>query len=172
MNRLIQWTRYAIIIPILGLSLAALTFFVFGGVGLVVAIVSAAAAALGFGGGGGGEHLPFAIQIVEYVHQFLIGTVLIITALGFYQLFIAAVDVPEWLRVHSTEQLETALVGVAVVVIAVHFMTSVFTKQAGDLLALGLGSGAVIASLALFTYLRTLAEKVEHDRVAHPPTDN
>ena len=50
--------------------------------------------------------VPIEIEIIEYVHTFLIGTVLYITAVGFYQLFIQEVKFPGWLRIDSTEELE------------------------------------------------------------------
>lgn len=101
MSTVFKWVRYAIIIPILGLLFAALSFFVFGGVDMILALIRVAAEYLGLAPVDA-DSIPLAIQKVEYVHQFLIGTVLIITALGFYQLFIAGLDLPQWLRVHNT----------------------------------------------------------------------
>ena len=69
----------------------------------------------------GPESIPLEIEVLESVHQFLIGTVLYITAVGFYQLFIKEVQVPKWLRIESTEELETNLVGVIVVVLVLTF---------------------------------------------------
>ena len=89
MSRFFLATRYLIIIPIIGLGLAAAAFFLFGGINLIVLLFEA------IGGGLGlieiehsGEEIPIIIEVVEHVHQFLIGTVLYITAIGFYQLFI------------------------------------------------------------------------------------
>ena len=36
----------------------------------------------------------FIYEVVEYVHTFLIGTVLYITAVGFYQLFVQEISFP------------------------------------------------------------------------------
>ena len=66
------------------------------------------------------------MEVVEYVHTFLVGTVLFITAVGLYQLFITDVKFPGWLRIDSTEDLETNLIGVTVVVLAVNFMSRAF----------------------------------------------
>ena len=68
----------------------------------------------------------FIYEVVEYVHTFLIGTVLYITAVGFYQLFIQEISFPSWLKIESTEELETNLIGVTVVVLAVNFMGAIF----------------------------------------------
>ena len=127
MNRFFVGTRYLILIPIIGLGLAAALFFVFGGLGLIRLLINAVASVLGLIEAE--EHsVPFVIEVVEYVHQFLIGTVLYITSIGFYQLFIKEIDFPGWLKVESTEELETSLIGVTVVVLAVNFLAVVFQR--------------------------------------------
>jgi uncharacterized membrane protein YqhA len=85
MSRFFVATRYLIIIPIIGLGLAAAVFFIFGGFGLLRLLFE------GLGEYFGilhpephPEELPFMIEVVEFVHTFLIGTVLYITAIGFY----------------------------------------------------------------------------------------
>ena len=47
MSRFFAVTRYLIIIPIIGLGIAAAVFFVFGGIGLIELLVDAVKAALG-----------------------------------------------------------------------------------------------------------------------------
>jgi uncharacterized membrane protein YqhA len=81
--------------------------------------------------------------------------VLFITAVGFYQLFIDRIVFPSWLRIDSTEELETNLIGVTVVVLAVHFMGVVFTYEAEELMSFGIGIALPIAALSLFIGLRT-----------------
>lgn len=155
MTRVIGATRYLIILPIIGLLLAAATLFVFGGIGLIGALLEG----LGHAAGGiateGGHALPFEVEIIEYVHRFMIGTVLFITAAGFYQLFIDEVDFPNWLQIDNTEELENNLVGVTVVVLAVQFMGIVFTSDTNDLLEYGVGIALPIAALSLFVGIRT-----------------
>ena len=97
---------------------------------------------------------------MESVHQFLIGTVLYITAVGFYQLFIKEVKLPEWLSINSTEELETNLVGVIVVVLAINFLGFVFTGDPQALLQYGAGIALPIAALGLFVGLRTWATTI------------
>ena len=96
MSRFFAATRYLIIIPILGLGIAAAAFFVFGGVNLIILLVEAIGIALGVTEGDAhAEEIPFVIEVVEHVHIFLIGTVLYITSIGFYQLFIKEIKFPE-----------------------------------------------------------------------------
>ena len=127
MAKLLLKSRYLILLPILGLALAAAVFFVLGGIGLirllyesVLTVLNAAPEAHKFDQG------KFIYEVVEYVHTFLIGTVLYITAVGFYQLFIQEISFPSWLKIESTEELETNLIGVTVVVLAVNFMGAIF----------------------------------------------
>ena len=87
MSRFFLATRYLIILPIIGLGLAAAVFFVFGGFGLLKLIFQSLLEYFGLMHfESHGEELPFIIEVVEYVHTFLIGTVLYITSIGFYQL--------------------------------------------------------------------------------------
>jgi uncharacterized membrane protein YqhA len=74
---------------------------------------------------------------------------------GLYQLFIDEVEFHGWLKIDSTEELEMNLIGVTVVVLAVNFLTIVYTKDASVLLEYGAGIALPIAALALFVGLRT-----------------
>jgi uncharacterized membrane protein YqhA len=171
MARLFLATRYLILIPIIGLGLAAAVFFIFGGYGLLRLIVETTLEALGLVQiEHVGEELPFTIEVVEYVHTFLIGTVLYITAIGFYQLFIQEIPLPGWLKIRNTEELETSLIGVTVVVLAVNFLAVVFTGEDGDLLAQGAGIALPIAALGIFIGLRAWGARQEREsKPQHPP---
>jgi uncharacterized membrane protein YqhA len=104
MSRFFVATRYLIIIPIVGLGLAAAAFFIFGGLGLIQLLVESVGVAAGLVQvDPHAEELPFVIEVVKYVHTFLIGTVLYITSIGFYQFFISEIEFPGWLQIHNTE---------------------------------------------------------------------
>jgi len=155
MARFLTGTRYLIIVPIIGLALAASVFFVIGGYNLIKLIVEGLLVLVGLMQETHQSELPIVVEVIEYVHTFLIGTVLYITAVGFYQLFIQEIQFPGWLRIDSTEELETNLIGVTVVVLAVNFMGIAFTGDSGRLLEYGAGIALPIAALALFVGLRT-----------------
>jgi len=168
MTKFLTGTRYFIIIPIIGLALAAAVFFVIGGFNLIKLIVESLLVLAGLTEEVHHSDLPIVVEIIEYVHTFLIGTVLYITAVGFYQLFIQEIQFPGWLRIDSTEELETNLIGVTVVVLAVNFMGIAFTGDASHLLEYGAGIALPIAALALFVGMRTwstnLAKKSEFEK--------
>jgi uncharacterized membrane protein YqhA len=135
MSRLLSATRYLILLPVIGLAVATAYFFIFGGIGLLMLLREVPALVFGSGHGEGGANASVLIyETVEYVHTFLVGTVLYLTAIGLYQLFIQDLPVPKWLRVHNTEELETNLIGVTVVVLAVNFMGATFTITGANLL--------------------------------------
>ncbi|MEJ2109434.1 MAG: YqhA family protein [Acidobacteriota bacterium] len=155
MSRFFAATRYLIIIPIVGLSLAAAAFFVVGGCNLIQLLIRGIGSALGL------VTVEVkgitVINILDQVHQFLIGTVLYITSVGFYQLFIKDIEFHGWLKIRSIEELETSLVGVVVVVLAVDFLGTVFIGEGADLLNHGAGIALPIAALGLFISLRSRA---------------
>ena len=160
MDRFFTTTRYLIIIPIIGLGLAAAVFFVFGGIGLIRLLIEGLAELFGLiEVEPHADEVPFMIEVVEFVHTFLIGTVLYITSIGFYQLFISEIEFPGWLKIQSTDELETSLIGVTVVVLAVNFLGVVFTGGNIDLFTQGAGIALPIAALGLFLGLRAWATR-------------
>jgi uncharacterized membrane protein YqhA len=155
-------TRYLIFVPIVGLGLAAAIFFVTGGISLIRLAFDVGLTYFGFGQ----SEIPhdpgiLIFEVVEHVHIFLVGTVLYITAIGLYQLFIREIDFHGWLRIESTEDLESNLVGVAVVVLAVDFMGAVFAGNQ-NILQYGAGIALPIAALGVFLGLRAWAAKQSH----------
>jgi uncharacterized membrane protein YqhA len=177
MGRFLNSTRYLIIMPVLGLAIASAFFFVFGGIGLLVLLFELLMHIIERYMG----HAPkldstiVIIEVVEYVHTFLVGTVLYITAVGLYQLFINEIQFPGWLKIDSTEELETNLIGVTVVVLAVNLMSEVFLGESADLLNYGAGIALPIAALGLFVGLRAWSTKLTKETgVIHteaPETD-
>jgi uncharacterized membrane protein YqhA len=161
MTRFLLGTRYLILVPILGLAIAATFFFIFGGISLISLLVELLLDAFGFAKEAvePGEGV-IIFEVVEHVHIFLIGTVLYITAVGLYQLFIHEIDFPEWLKIDNTEELETNLIGVTVVVLAVNFMGAIFVGGTDNLLQYGAGIALPIAALGVFVALRAWSVKI------------
>lgn len=77
MSHFLLRTRYLILLPILGLATAAAFFFVFGGIGLIHLLYELALGALGLAHAADETSQGILIfEVVEYVHTFLVGTVL------------------------------------------------------------------------------------------------
>lgn len=149
-------TRHLILIPIIGLGLGAASFFVIGGIQLLEVLYRGIRINIGLIE----TEVPgiIMVEILDMVHVFLVGTVLYITSIGFYQLFIKEIKMPRWLRVHSTEDLETSLIGVVVVVLAVDFLGAVFSSDRNyNFLNHGVGIALPIVALGIFLGLRAWA---------------
>lgn len=165
MLRFLSRTRYLILIPIIGLAIAAAIFFIFGGFGLIKLLIQTVGEIISGqinSTTGGAEVIVF--EVIEYVHTLLVGTVLYITAVGLYQLFIKEVKFVGWLKVDSTEELETNLIGVTVVVLAVNFMGTAFGGNVAELQQYGVGIALPIAALGLFIGLRTWSAKYKSEK--------
>jgi len=165
MSRILGGTRYLVVIPVIGLAIAASVFFVFGGIGLIRLLIELSLEAIrNLSQESAGTDRGLVIfEVVEFVHLFLVGTVLYITAIGLYQLFINEIKFPNWLKIDSTEELETNLIGVTVVVLAVNFMGAVFVGGKENLLDFGAGIALPIAALGVFLGLRAWATKISKE---------
>lgn len=161
MSRLLSGARYLVIIPVLGLATTAALLFVFGGIALLRLLVELVSEAVGFSPRVKTVDTELVIfQLLQYVHTFLVGTVIFLTALGLYQLFIKELQLPGWLKIDSTEDLETNLIGVTVVVLAVDFMGAVLTGHTEDILSFGAGIALPIIALGVFVGLRAWASRL------------
>lgn len=175
MQRILTGTRYLIIIPSLGLAIAAAYFFIFGGVGLIRLLIDLLLSIFGVITSNAAEidRNLIIVEVVEFVHLFLVGTVLYITAIGLYQLFIHEIKMPGgWLKIDSTEELENNLIGVTVVVLAVNFMSAVFIGGSEGLLDYGIGIALPIAALGLFIGLRAWSTKLDKEIASEEGLDS
>lgn len=163
MTRVFDYSRYLVLLAVIGLLLAAVAVFVFGAITTVVVIIEAF------------EHGEFnalgarvlSIEIIEMIDLFLLGTVLMITSIGLYQLFIKPdMDLPEWLVVANLEQLKFNLLAVIVVMLAILFLGEAAGALAADegILQYGLAIAAVLAgvALAVWVFQRVVSEEEEH----------
>ncbi|OKH42809.1 hypothetical protein NIES2101_32485 [Calothrix sp. HK-06] len=92
------------------------------------------------------------VAFVEVIDLFLLSTVFYITALGLYELFIDdRIKVPEWLEIHTLDDLKGKLISVIVVLLSVLFLGQAVTWNGeANLLPFGASVALVIASLTLF----------------------
>ena len=147
-NRSLAASRYMILIAVLGSLLAAATLLIYGGIEafqLVAKTVS------------DGEVTrkgakAIAIEFIEIVDLFLLGTVFYIVAIGLYELFIEAdIGLPEWMEIHTLDDLKNKLVKVVIVVLGVLFLGHVVSWDGErDLLPLGAAIALVVAALTWF----------------------
>jgi uncharacterized membrane protein YqhA len=156
-HRLLLYSRYMILIAIVGSFLAALTLLIYGGLGTIQTIVDTITS--GKVSSKGAKEL--ALTLIQLVDLFLLGTAFYIIALGLYELFIDdTVPLPDWLQVNDLDDLKGKLVSVLVVVIAVFFLGQVADWDGQrDLLGYGAAIALVIAALTYF-----LSQKVKKEK--------
>ena len=147
MKRVFEYVRYVVFIAVVGLLLAGIAALIFGGVMTVSIIVE------------NFQHAEFNVDaarllstdLIELIDLYLLGTVLLITSIGLYQLFINQhIALPEWLLVTNLEQLKYNLLAVIVVMLVILFLSaaaSAAPEQIG-FLAYGAGIALVLAAIA------------------------
>ena len=127
----------------------------------------------------GGEEL--SVALISSVDSFLFATVLLIFAMGIYELFISKIDPasrtatsrPNWLQIHSLDDLKGAVGKVILMILIVRlFESAVKMKYDHPLHLLYLGLAVLFVAAAL--YLQHLAHRHEpkhHDAHAYPPAE-
>jgi uncharacterized membrane protein YqhA len=143
-------SRFIAIFAILGTAISAIAVYIYGAAFVVITVWDTITS--GRPNEEGLKHLT--IQLVESTDAFLLGTVLYIVAIGFFQLFIDSdLNIPGWMRITDLDQLKSKLIGVIVVLLGVTFLGKVSNWTAGtDIIYLGVAIGVVIASLAYFGF--------------------
>jgi len=144
MRKILGLTRYAVFVPAVASIIGALLLMAQGSISIVMIVVDAVFK---------DAYLKETIvEVLTAVDAILLGTVLLVIGYGLYELFVdSRLEVPEWLEVRDLDDLKSKLIGVVVAIIAVVFVgVFVDTNRAGDVVAYGVGAGALVAGLALF----------------------
>jgi uncharacterized membrane protein YqhA len=146
MNRILAATRYAVVVPAIASILGALLLMAQGSVEMIQVIIDAAT-----------NSTKLKITIVDVltaVDAILLGTVLLVIGYGLYELFINEdLKVPVWLQVHDLDDLKSKLIGVVVAIVAVIFVgVFVDVNRSKDVIAYGVGAGALVTGLAVFAF--------------------
>jgi uncharacterized membrane protein YqhA len=145
---LLNKSRFLVLAAVVGALAAALALFAYGIAETVVVVIDTVAKAEVSSKGA----KTLALAFIEIVDLFLLGTVLLMIALGLYELFINSdLDLPQWLQIRTFDDLKLKLVGVVIVVLAVLFLGQVVAWDGErDLLPFGAAIALVIAALTYF----------------------
>jgi uncharacterized membrane protein YqhA len=110
-----------------------------------------------------GHHVGLFLLDIDL---FLIGATMLISAVGFYELFIqeirqgSATPVPTWLQMADLNDLKGRVIAMVVLVASVSFVEVVVDAPSGrQALQLGIGIASVIVALSLFLYLGSRGER-------------
>lgn len=105
-----------------------------------------------------------SVSVTEMIDIYLIGLVLIITALGLYQLFIEPdISLPEWLNTYSLDTLKERLLIVILVILAVTFLGYVATATDAAMIA-GLGIAISLVMIAI-GYILSIATSAKIEKM-------
>lgn len=168
MRRILGATRFVVALPAVAAILGGILLMLQGSVATVVVIIDT----VWFGA----DLKTTTVDVLTAVDAILLGTVLLVIGYGLYELFVDAdLPVPAWLRVSDLDDLKSKLVGVVVAIIAVIFVgVLVDADRAADVTSYGVGAGAIVAGLALFSYATRKDGKVapkRGEKTASPPTE-
>jgi uncharacterized membrane protein YqhA len=139
------------IIPVAFLTLAALGAFVYGAAVFVDSVISIAR-----------HPFPVGHQVGLFlldIDLFLIGATLLISGIGFYELFIGDIRVggiarmPAWLEMHDLHDLKGRVLAMVVMVLAVTFVELVVDAPDGRQI-LESGGGVALVIIAVTAFLR------------------
>jgi uncharacterized membrane protein YqhA len=146
MRKILGLSRYAVIVPAIASILGALLLMAQGSIEIVKVVLDAVF---------NNTYLKVTIvDVLTAVDAILLGTVLLVIGYGLYELFVdTRIEVPDWLQINNLDDLKSKLIGVVVAIIAVVFVgVFVDSNRASDVVAYGVGAGALVAGLALFAY--------------------
>ncbi|KPV51073.1 hypothetical protein SE17_23310 [Kouleothrix aurantiaca] len=146
-RRIISASRFLIIIAVIAIFLIGTALLIYGAAETYKLIAGL------FAGAGGKGSKALLLGAIEMVDLFLLATVLYVIAVGLYELFIDdQLPLPEWLEIHTLDDLKEKLIGVVVVVMAVLFLGQLISWDGQrELLGYGAAVALVIAALTYFT---------------------
>lgn len=144
MKRILENSKYIVLIAVISLLLAAIATFLWGAAQTVLLVAKFVATPTDAG---------LIVAIVQLMDLFLLGTVLLVFALGLYELFIGKLALPEWLVIDDLKKLKGKLSDVVILIIGIKFLEKLIeSKNAQDTLMTGVGVAVVIAALVLFNF--------------------
>ena len=149
MARLVGNLRYLVIVAVIGIAAQAVATFgwaVVVTVDFIDDLVRTSA----------WQEDDTVIALLQVLDLYLVGTVLIITSIGLYELFIGEVQLPEWLVIRTLSDLKAKIVEVIVLVIGIKFLERLVQGGVAiDIFWYGLASAVVMAVLIAWNTLKT-----------------
>lgn len=148
LHRLLTSTRHVILIAVICSFMASITVLLYGAGQTISTIVQVLREATATSTGS----KTLIVSFVEVIDLFLLATVFYITALGLYELFIDEnIKVPEWLQIHSIDDLKEKLTSVVIVLLSVLFLGQVVKWDGNaNILPFGVSIALVIGTLTYF----------------------
>lgn len=140
--------RFVVLIAVVGLLATTLASFGWG-IAKTVKFVDTLLS------GGWRDDLT-VVQLLEVIDIYLLAVVQLIVAIGLYELFVGTLDVPEWLRIDSLDDLKKAIIDVLIVFIGVNGVERlVKTPDPLDALASSGAVAVLIVALTAFRFVKS-----------------
>ena len=146
MRKLLGLTRFVVVVPSIAAIIGAILLMAQGSFAMIMVVVNSVSMNLSL--------KDSIVDVLTAVDAILLGTVLLVIGYGLYELFVDTdIDVPTWLQINDLDDLKSKLIGVVAAIIAVVFVgVFVDSNRSEDVVAYGLGAGAILAGLAIFAY--------------------
>ncbi|RYX81959.1 YqhA family protein [bacterium] len=139
-------SRYVVLLGVIGSFICATLLLVYGLFDVLHLVAQVVGREL--------DSKKITLGAIESIDVFLLATVFYIIAIGLYELFIDnSIPVPEWMMIHSLDDLKSKLLGVVVTVLGVLFLGQVVSWNGQtDLQPYGISIAAVIAAITYYTH--------------------
>ena len=143
MKRLVEHIRYLVIAAVAGLTVTTVATFAWA-IAKTIRLIGALL-------DGGWRSDLTMVDLLEVIETFLLAIVQLIVVIGIYELFISALEVPDWLKARSLEDLKKSIVDVLIVFIGVKGVERlVVVQEPIDALTYTGAVAILIAALSLF----------------------
>lgn len=158
--------RLVVLLVVLAIALGAIVLFITSAGDMLTAIGSELSST------SEAHHGELRLVMIESVDTILVATVLLVIAIGLFQLFVrpeASAQMPAWARVQRLDDLERRMVSMVVPVLSVIFLTTAFqAKDVAMILAQGVSIAVIIIAVSAYLYveLKHHGDK-EHDKDSH-----
>ncbi|MBC7945638.1 MAG: YqhA family protein [Burkholderiales bacterium] len=156
-------SRYVVLLASLAVMLVAISLFLLGTYLAVVNTWEAWVNVID----GNVDSTELTVVFLEIVSVMLKAVVFYIVGIGFYSLFIAPLNLPVSLGVETLNDLETKVISVVIVIMAVTFLEHfILWEDALAMLQHGATLALVVAALVLFQFYNHRAKEDQADRDA------
>ena len=143
MKRILEKVRYLVVIAVAGLTVTMVATFGWA--------IAKTVRLIGTLLDGGWRSDLSMVDLLEVIDTYLLAIVQLIVVIGLYELFIGALDVPDWLKARSLEDLKKSIVDVLIVFIGVKGVERLVAVQEPiDALTYTAAVAILIAALSLF----------------------
>ena len=147
---LLERSWVVVVVPALTLYVGAVVLGLFG---TVLAVETAVKA---FRTPEGRDMTVLGPNVFSVIDVYLLAMVLYLFAIGLYSLFVAELDVPEWLKIRTVDELKAKLASVVILFVAIAYV-KILVDWRNPLETLLFGVSTVLLMFALIHYYKAKA---------------